>query len=204
MYFRRDKMSGFWDSEIGEVTGKAEDAFAKSFTQIPDGTMALAKIDSFVNAEYMGNKYLNIYWLVTDGDFKGQKVQQKLKVWGEPRDKDPAKTRHRALNMFKLMYQMWGMKPRHANAPTDQDLALFVGKIAGIKVRETEPNEQGKQYNWVAEVHDSKGFKSETGPGLTQITHHVNQTSGQGPMDSALSRNKSASTYGDPLDDVPF
>ena len=39
----------FWESELGEVTGTAADAFAKSFTQIPDGTMALARIESFIN-----------------------------------------------------------------------------------------------------------------------------------------------------------
>ena len=77
-------MSDFWTSELGEVTGSAADAFAKSFTQIPDGTMALAKIEAFINAEYQGNKYLSIDWLLTDGDFKGQKVNQKLKVYGDP------------------------------------------------------------------------------------------------------------------------
>ena len=42
-------MSDFWSSELGEVTGSAEDAFAKTFTRIPDGTMALARIEKFKN-----------------------------------------------------------------------------------------------------------------------------------------------------------
>jgi len=46
----------FWDSELGDVTGNATDAFAKSFTQIPHGTLALARIESFANAEDSGNK----------------------------------------------------------------------------------------------------------------------------------------------------
>ena len=93
----------FWQSDLGEVTGSEDDAFAKSFKQIPDNTLALAKIDSFVNAEYQDNKYLSIDWQLMDGDFKGQKVNQKIKVFGDSRDKDPAKTRHRALNMLKLI-----------------------------------------------------------------------------------------------------
>lgn len=198
-------MSGFWESELGDVTGSAADAFAKTFTQIPDGTMALAKIETFINAEYQGNKYLLVEWLLTDGDFRGQKVQQKIKVWGDPRDKDPAKTRHRALNMLKLMYQTWNMKPKHSNAPTDQDLASFIGKAAGIKIRETEPNDQGKQYNWVSEVHETKGFVCETGTGLviTKTPSHNYNDHSQGPIDSAFSRNNNAQ-LDDNLDDIPF
>lgn len=198
-------MSGFWESELGEVTGSAADAFAKSFTQIPDGTMALAKIESFVNAEYNGNRYLSISWLLTDGDFKGAKVEQKLKVYGDTMAKDPAKARHRALNMLKLIYQLYNCKPKHAGDPTDADLAIFQGKSAGIKIRETEPNDQGRQYNWVAEIHEAKGFQCETGISLV-VTHTNVQHKQDGLFDSALSRN---SVKADPGlagldDDVPF
>lgn len=194
----------FWDSELGDVTGKAEDAFAKQFTQIPDGTKALAKIESFTNQVYKdsGFKYLNIEWILQDGDFKGQKVQQKLKVYGgDQYDKDPMKTRHRALNMLKLLYELFKVKPKHSNPPTDQDLASFSGKIAGIKIRETAPNDKGKQYNWVAEVHPSQGFKSETGVGLSIVAQTAvsSYSSSSIPSDSPF--NNSAP---DPLDDVPF
>jgi len=189
----------FWDSELGNVTGNATDAFAKSFTQIPDGTMAIARIESFANAEYNGNKYLSIDWLLTEGDFRSQKVNQKLKVYGDPMAKDSVKARHRALNMLKLVYQLYNIKPIHTNDPTDLDLAVFKGKIAGLKVRETEPNDQGKQYNWVGEVHDAKGFKSETGVSVV-VTHTHNA---QGPMDSALDRNARGS-HQDLDSDIPF
>src|SRR6185436_4333339 len=198
------KKMSFWDSELGDVTGKAEDAFAKQFTQIPDGTKALAKIESFTNQVYKdsGFKYLNIEWILQDGDFKGQKVQQKLKVYGgDQYDKDPMKTRHRALNMLKLLYELFKVKPKHSNPPTDQDLASFSGKIAGIKIRETAPNDKGKQYNWVAEVHPSQGFKSETGVGLSIVAQTAvsSYSSSSIPSDSPF--NNSAP---DPLDDVPF
>lgn len=194
----------FWQSEIGEVTGKAADAFAKQFTQIPDGTMALAKIDLFINAEFQGLEYLLIEWLLIEGDYKGQKVQQKLKVYGgNYSDKDPAKTKHRALNMFKLLFHLFNMKPKHANDPTDQDLASFIGKIAGIKIRETKPNDDGKQYNWVSEVHDSKGFKSETGINIVMTHTNVQYAQTNEPIDSAFNRNNNVQNT-ELADDIPF
>lgn len=199
----------FWESELGEVTGKAEDAFAKQITQVPDGTMALARIESFINDEFNGLKFLSVNWVLTDGDFRGAKVTQKLKVIDpDPRDNDPAKTRHRGLNMMKLMYQLFNIKPKHANTPEDTDLAVFAGKVAGIKIRETEPNDKGRSYNWVAEIHDSKGFKSQTGNGLPQVAHTSVSSasySSQGPLDSAFSRNSAnPAPTDDLLDDVPF
>ncbi len=195
-------MSGFWESELGEITGSAADAFAKFKTQIPDGTMALARIESFINDEYQGNKFLKIEWVLTDGDFKGAVVEQKLKVYGDPLAKDPARARHRALNMLKLVYQLFNTKPKHSNPPTDQDLNVFVGKAAGIKIRETEPNDQGRQYNWVAEIHETKGFKSETGVSVT-VTH-TNVTPGRDPIDSAFSRQQQLPTDTSLDDDIPF
>jgi len=192
----------FWESELGEVTGSAADAFAKSFTQIPDGTMALARIDAFINAEYEGNKYLSIDWVLTDGDFKGNKVNQKLKVYGDPRAEDPIKARHRALNMLKLIYQLYGVKPKHAGDPTDTDLAIFIGKTAGIRIRETEPNEKGRQYNWVSEIHEAKGFKCETG--ISVVVTHTYTSHQQGHLDSAFSRNVTGQTATSTEDDIPF
>jgi len=195
----------FWESEIGEVTGKAEDAFAKQFMKIPDGTKALAKIESFTNQTYKdsGFQYLNIEWALQDGDFRGQKVNQKLKVYGgDQYDKDSEKTRHRSLNMLKLLYELFKIKPKHSNPPTDQDLAMFSGKIAGIKIRETAPNDKGKQYNWVAEVHPSQGFKSETGVGIPVIAQTAvnSYSSNHSSMNSAYSHNSSPAD----LEDVPF
>lgn len=189
----------FWKSEIGEVTGSAEDAFAKTFKQIPDGTMALAGINNFINVEHNGSKYLNIEWLLTDGEFKGQKVSQKIKAF----DSDP-KVRHRALNMLKLIYILFNVKPQSNNPPTDKELQVFHKKIAGIKIRETEPNEEGKQYNWVSEVHPSQGFVCETGIKLV-VTHTPKTNSSNGDFfDSALSRNPKAVANGAIDDDIPF
>ncbi len=190
----------FWQSDMGEVTGSAEDAFAKTFTTIADNTTALAKIEGFVVAEYQGNRYLSIDWLLTAGDFKGAKVNQKLKVWGDNRSDDPAKLRHRSLNMLKLLYNLFGLKPAHGNDPTDQDLLVFIGKEAGLRIRETEPKDN-KTYNWVSEVHPVAGFKCETGVKL-EVHHVVSHPSGGDLQDNAFARNKK---FTDELaDDIPF
>ena len=192
-------MSDFWSSSLGEITGNASDEFAKSFTQVPDGTLALARIDSFIDMENQGLRFLNIDWMLTEGDFKGQKVSQKLKVYdADARDKDPVKTRHRALNMLKLLYQLYSLKPSHAGEPTDKDLSVFIDKVAGIKIRETEPNSNGKQYNWVAEIHEAKGFKCETGIKLI-VTHTNVQQSDL--FDTAFNRNSTAVEHND---GIPF
>lgn len=193
-------MTGFWESDLGEVTGNAADAFAKTFTQIPDGTLALAKIDSFTNAEFNGSKYLSIDWILIDGDFKGQKVNQKLKVWGDERAKDSEKTRYRALNMLKLLFQMFNIKPKHAGDPSDTDLYIFHNKEAGILIRETEPNENGRQYNWIAEVHPVKGFKSETG--IKLIVTHTKKPDND-LFDTAFNRH-SENAVSNMDDDLPF
>lgn len=190
----------FWESDFGEISGSAADAFAKTFTRIPDGTMATAKIQSFVNSSHKGESFLAIEWLLTGGDFKGQVATQKLKVFGDKFAKDSEKARFRALNMLKLIYTLSGITPKHSGSPTDQDLYLFVGKEAGIKIRETEPNDEGKQYNYVSEVHDKKGFQCETGVSIV-VTHKNVQ--GSSRVESAFSRNENVGQSA-PVDEIPF
>lgn len=183
----------FWVSDIGEVTGKAEDAFAKSFTHIPDGTMALAKINAFSNKENNGYKYLEIDWELTAGDFKGFHVFHKIKVFEE----DPKK-RHRALNMLKLIYNMFQIKPKSSAPPSDQDLMEFVDKHAGLKIQETPPNEKtGKVYNWVSEVHPAANFKCETGVS-TEVVHDKKAP------ESAFNRYEASKESQELDDDIPF
>jgi len=183
----------FWTSEVGELLGTPDAAFAKSFSNIiPDNTMALAKIHSFENKEYNANSYLQIDWVIIDGDFTGKHVFHKLKVF----DAKP-ETRHRMLNMLMLLYKMFNIKPKSNEPPTDQELAQFNGKEAGIRVQETEPNDKGKQYNWVSEVHDARGFQCKTGKS-TVVTHS------RAGLESAFSRNPINNETSLDLDDVPF
>ena len=76
----------FWHSELGQLSGKPEDSYAKTFKSIPDGTSAIAKIISFTNKEYNGNPYLQIECSITSEDFTGRRIFQKLHVFdAEPK-----------------------------------------------------------------------------------------------------------------------
>ena len=167
---------GFWDSNLGSLSGTAEDAFTKQFRKIPDNTTATAQVAAFTNEEFDGKKHLRVDWVITGGDFKGQHVFQKIHAF----DTDD-KRRHKALNMLMLLYKMFDLKPASSEPPTNLELAVLVNKHSGIKIQETEPNDKGNTYNWVSEVHPVAGFKVETG--LTIMVEHS-------PMiDSAFGRN---------------
>jgi hypothetical protein len=103
--------------------------------------------------------------------------------------------------MLKLLYQLFNIKPQGTNPPTDQELYQFVNKIAGIKIRETEPNEKGKQYNWVSEVHPSAEFESKTGTGLSVIAQTKISSYSSNHNGSALNGQTSMFSV---EDDVPF
>lgn len=182
----------FWNSDLGELTGTADHAFARQIRIIPDGTTALAKILKFTNEDNNGKQYFNIEWELLSGDFKNQRVYQKIHAF----DADPKK-RHRALNMLMYVYKLFNLKPASSHAPTDQDLLVFTGKTAGIKIQETAPNENGKQYNWVSEVHPPENFVSETGIKL-EIVHTPSHN-----IESAFSRNPKGQNMS-LTDDIPF
>ena len=157
----------FWHSELGVVLGKPDDAYAKTFKEIPDDTTVIAKIASFLNKEYNGNPYLQIEWEITSQDFKGRRVFHKLHVF----DQDP-KRRHRFLNMLMLAYNLFGLQPETDEPPTDRDLKAFVGRSAGIRIQLTQPNADGRQYNWVSQIAPKEGF--ECAVGLDYVKAPVN------------------------------
>lgn|SRR3990167_52072 len=173
----------FWQSEVGELLGTPDAAFTKTFKNIPDGTMALGKILSFKKEiDQHKKEFYNIEWLLTDGDFKGQHVFQKIHAF----DKDSNK-RHRSLNMLMLIYKMYNISPKDNNPPDDQELMQFINKFAGIKIQEWSMEKTDGSGmatgNWVSEVHPASGFKCETGI-KAEVVHTRSN------VDSAFSRNE--------------
>jgi len=191
----------FWTSGSGkEISGKLEDARMPNFSVIPDGTMALAKIESFDLVEKPANEYTGaqtlyeIKWKITSGDFVNREVFQKIKPFdGKPFQID------RALNMMKLIMNLCNYQPTSADAPDSNALSPMLGKILGIKIGEwsvPKKNEPGNlEGNNVTEVHPAAGFKCETG--IKQEVVHSRSN-----VDSAFSRN--APIVGETLDDLPF
>lgn len=150
----------FWESELGTITGKPEDAFQKSFDRIPNNSFLLATITNCFWHETSIESCIRITWTIEKGDFKGRFVNQNIHVLSSKPE-----TKHRALNMLALLYKTFQMKA-HDSAPTDENLNQFVGKKAGIKVLETKPNDKGYQYNYVGEVHSVMGFQESIGTPL--------------------------------------
>lgn len=190
----------FWHSDLGEISGTPEESFTRTFDIIPDSTMAIAQIESVLNDDFAGSqlKTIKIDWVITSGDFTGQHVFQKIKCY----DEDP-KVRHKALNTLKLIYNMYNLKPTHANAPTDQDLAVFVKKSAGIKIQEwsmTRADGTTGHGNFVSEIHPASGFTCVTGKrkdfAPVPPKHHN--------LESALTRNHRANNIAELDDDIPF
>lgn len=183
----------FWTSPLGsKLTGTPEDSFSASFKTIPSGTTALAKIEKFALQEYMGEQHYQVEWVLTDGDYKGRHIFQKIHAF----DKDSTR-RHRFLNMLMLIYNMFHVKPKDANPPQDDELRVFIGKHAGILIEEWEKD--GRSGNWVSEIHPVDGFKSITGVSVeTSFSHE------SGGVDSAFDRYNSSKDAVATEDDVPF
>ena len=194
-------MSDFWVSKSGApITGTPEASFVKDFSLIPEGTKAIAKIKSFEiiekNSEYRGlEKYMQITYKLTSGEFTGREVTQKIKPFdGEPKAID------RNLNMLRLVMDLCGFKPTHNGEPTNQELMMMNNKIVGIVIREwslmKKDGSGTMEGNYVSEVHPAAGFETETGVKIEHV--HVM------PSDSALSRNAKSRSEPDINDDLPF
>lgn len=185
----------FWQSELGQLSGEAADAFTQTFKIIPDGTMAISKIAKFTLQENNGKKYYEVEWELCDGDFIGRHVFQKIHAF----DQD-SKKKHKALNMMMLLFKTFKLQPTSNAAPNNQDLLVFNGKTAGIKIQEwSMQREDGSiaEGNWVSEVHPSQGFKSETGI-KAEVVHS------RSSVDSAFGRNPRVKNEDLELDDILF
>ncbi len=127
----------FWVSRIEgqELTGKLSDAVLPDFELIPNGTKAPAQIKSFeLISKKINDKDTDQYeivWKITEGEFKGREVTQKIKAFD---DKDTIA--QRALNMLKLIYTLCNYAPKHSGVPTNEDHKALIGRNLGIKIGE--------------------------------------------------------------------
>ncbi len=181
-------MSGFWSLSTGEKPSGSEAAsFVSNFMHVPDNTQANAKIKSFAPKEFDGQKSFQVIWELVDGEFCGALIKQSLTPYAaEPQNADRAK------EMFVRLYNLCDLKPKHANEPSKEDLLVFNGKRASIKIGNGLI--RGVERTWVREVHSAGHLPVETGH-----THVVIGT----PIESALTRNARGSVS-ETMDDLPF
>ncbi len=160
-------MTAFWHDSTGKiVAGNSQLAFTAELSSviIPNGTTAKAMIKKFeliekFNPNFYDSQYYEITWQLIDGDYKDIEVKQKIKCF----DREP-KTKDRALEMMMLLFKLCQIQSTQ-QAPTVFDLLPFTGKVLGIKIREWQQN--GKEGNWVSEVHlADNDFKTTTGKKL--------------------------------------
>lgn len=179
----------FWElSDKSKPTGSESAAFASNFMQIPDNTTANAKIKSFEPKEFDGQKSYQVVWELSNGDFKGALVRQSITPFA-----DDVKKADRAKEMFVRLYNLCDLKPKHSNAPTKEDLAVFQGKSCSVKIGNGII--QGVERTWIREIHALDHLEVETGH--TAVSIGVPST-----IESAFSRNQKNTD--DLSDDVPF
>jgi len=159
-------MNSFWETALGFADGKEDNAFTKDFGIIPDGTKAFARIEDFSITDKPANDYkeaqrfYEIKWGITQGDFVGRNVFQKIKCF----DADE-KIRFKALNMLRLILNLANVAPS-AGAPDTAFLKQLVGRVMGIKIKEWSwvKDDGGMlEGNFISEVHLSSGFEPMVG-----------------------------------------
>lgn len=158
----------FWTTSDGtDVTENAEKEYSVgggSFEIIPDKTNALALVKNAAwTKDRDGNRYINVQWSIMKPEiYAGQSVFQKLWVGDDdPRAKDAAKKRDKALKMLATIDANAGGKLAKAGRePDDDDLALaLTNKQMGITIMtwdDDKTEEPGG--NWVSTVW-AKGAK---------------------------------------------
>lgn len=122
----------FWKLSDGESANENDtkefDGGGGALPPIPEGTTVLAAPDDAKWAEdRSNNEFLSIRWsILKPADYQGRKIFQKMWITDDdPRAKDPAKKRDKAINMLAAIDRNAGGKlGRKDGKPTDDELAL--------------------------------------------------------------------------------
>jgi hypothetical protein len=137
----------FWNLS-DNTTAKAETTFDMGGgSVIPDNTNCKAVIDEAKWDEYQGVRNINLRWEVVDGEFKGRKVFQKVRV----HDSDSKKADKARRMLAAIDANCGGNLMKKTAEPTDADLmGNLMYKPMVIKVMVWEID--GKQGNWISSV----------------------------------------------------
>ena len=145
-------MSNFWEVSTGETVENngTFDGGGGSFEPLPDGTTIHGLCDNAEWNEYDGVKSISLSWEVLEGEFKGRKIFQKVRV-----NELDSKKRDRAIKMLGAIDSNAGGELRKlAKEPSDMDLSTaLVNKSMLLKLGVWDLN--GKKGNWVMAVSPS-------------------------------------------------
>jgi|SRR6056297_928376 len=189
-------MSFFTLSNGEKPTGDAESAHAAGTLLIPHNTQAIAKIDSFKLIESQTSDFPSFYAVkfeLMNTKYKGFYVTLKLKPYDQKKS-----IQDRAKQMFVRLYHLCQLQPAHSGAPQDNDLLMFKDKILGIKILQWFY--QGKEGNFVSEIHSSQNYECKEGEYLTPPTPSGQDVKQQETADQAFSQQQTQTLD----DDIPF
>lgn len=139
----------FFSPEALQTTGSFD---SNSFEVIPDNTKALAVI---TNAEWReaneyNAKHISLTWDIVEGEFKGRKVFQKIKLFESDKDK--------VIKAQKMLIAIdancKGAIAQAGVEPTVQGLASLLHSPMYIMIKEYEMN--GNKGNWICAVSERK------------------------------------------------
>jgi hypothetical protein len=158
-------MSFFKLSNGQLAQGNPEDAFIPELTIIPNNSRALAVIEKletkqYQNEQYQDEHYYQITWKILNAPLANRIVQQKFYI-----NSDNTNKADRAKEMFMLLHKLTQLPTNYGESgPQEHDYIKFRGKVCGLLIREWQMN--GKEGNFVSELHPSKDFVEAIGTKL--------------------------------------
>jgi len=140
----------FWNlSDNSQAAASTEFDANPAIKPIPSGSVVRAAIDEASWASYQGTDYIELRWHILDGEYKGRKVFQKVRV------KEPdTKKRDKNIRMLAAIdTNAGGGLMRLGTEPSNMDLsANLMNKPMFIKLQVWENEEKTSSGNWVAAV----------------------------------------------------
>ncbi len=139
-------MSFFAQEALNEVKSGSYDS--NSFETIPDNTKALAIISAaeWREANEYGAKHISLTWEIVEGEFKGRKVFQKIKLF----ETDKAKALKAQKMLIAIDANCKGAIVKAGVEPTQQGLQSLLHSPMYIMIKEYEMN--GNKGNWICAV----------------------------------------------------
>lgn len=147
-------MANFWtDSENKAITTTGEFTSGGTIENIPDNTTCLAMIDEAGLAEYQGDEYISLRWMINEpAAYKGRKIFQKVRVF----DVDDKKADKAKKMLMAIDANCGGKLSQSEESPNDTAMAkALLHKPMLIKVMVWEM--EGRSGNWIASVAPRKG-----------------------------------------------
>ena len=147
-------MANFWTtSDNKEITTTGEFTSGGMIENIPDNTTCLAMIDEAGLAEYQGDEYISLRWVIAEpAIYKGRKIFQKVRVF----DVDSKKADKAKKMLAAIDANCGGKLAQSDEAPNDTAMAkALLNKPMLIKVMVWDL--EGRTGNWVAQVAPRKG-----------------------------------------------